>query len=99
LTRAKLDQKRSSGQAWSERKRAVEEYAPNVMRQAERLSSILEMLATGGALDVPGLAGRLGVSAATVRRDLHLLEGQRMLTRTHRGASRKGPLYERPRPC
>ena len=66
------------------------------MRQAERLSSILEMLATGGALDVSGLAGRLGVSAATVRRDLHLLEGQRMLTRTHGGAIGNDVLYELP---
>ena len=66
------------------------------MHQAERLSSILEMLATGGALDVSGLAGRLGVSAATVRRDLHLLEGQRMLTRTHGGAIGNDVLYELP---
>ena len=67
-----------------------------VMRQAERLSSILEMLATGGALDVGGLADQLHVSAATVRRDLHLLEEQRMLTRTHGGAIANDVLYELP---
>ena len=69
---------------------------PSVMRRAERLSSILEMLATGGALDVGGLADDLGVSAATVRRDLQLLEEQRMLTRTHGGAVASDVSYELP---
>src|SRR5207344_2893814 len=42
------------------------------------------------------LAGRLDVSAATIRRDLELLEEQRLLRRTHGGAVSHGVLYELP---
>ena len=67
-----------------------------VMRQAERLAMVLETLAAEGAVDASALADRLGVSAATVRRDLQLLEEQRMLTRTHGGAVAHDVLYELP---
>ena len=66
------------------------------MRQAERYSAVLESLASEGSVDVAGLAGRLGVSASTVRRDLQQLEEQRMLSRTHGGAVALGVLYELP---
>ena len=66
------------------------------MRQAERLSAVLEALASDGAVDVGGLAERLGVSAATIRRDLRLLDDQQMLTRTHGGALAHGVQYELP---
>ena len=66
------------------------------MRQAERLSAILEGLSADGSVGVAQLAERLGVSAATVRRDLELLEQQRMLSRTHGGAVAQGVLYELP---
>ena len=66
------------------------------MRQAERLSAILERLSREGAVDVADLATRLGVSAATARRDLQLLEDQRMLSRTHGGAVPRDLLYELP---
>ena len=66
------------------------------MRQAERLSTVLEELAADGSVDVGSLVSRLGVSAATIRRDLQLLEGQRMLTRTHGGAVAHDVLYELP---
>jgi DeoR family transcriptional regulator of aga operon len=66
------------------------------MRQAERLNAILEELASDGAVGVAELVARLGVSAATVRRDLELLEEQRLLTRTHGGAVGHGVLYELP---
>lgn len=66
------------------------------MSQAERLSSILEELAADGAVQVASLAGRLRVSAATIRRDLDLLEEQRLLSRTHGGAVPLGVLYELP---
>ena len=56
------------------------------MRQAERVAAVLETLAADGTVDVTALVERLGVSAATVRRDLQLLEQQRMLSRTHGGA-------------
>jgi len=66
------------------------------VRQAERLSAILEGLSADGSVGVAQLAERLGVSAATVRRDLELLEQQRMLSRTHGGAVAQGVLYELP---
>ncbi len=68
----------------------------NGMRQTERLSAILEQLASDGAVEVAHLAGRFGASVATVRRDLQLLEEQRMLDRTHGGAVARGVMYELP---
>lgn len=66
------------------------------MRQTDRLSSILEQLAADGTVAVGELASRLGASPATVRRDLQLLEEQRMLNRTHGGAVARDLLYELP---
>jgi DeoR family transcriptional regulator of aga operon len=64
--------------------------------QAERLSSILEELATDGTVAVASMAHRLHVSAATIRRDLDLLQEQRLLARTHGGAVPLGVVYELP---
>ena len=66
------------------------------MRQAERVAVVLEALASDGSVDVAELVERLGVSAATVRRDLQLLEEQRLLNRTHGGAVAHDVLYELP---
>jgi DeoR family transcriptional regulator, aga operon transcriptional repressor len=66
------------------------------MRQTERLSAILESLAADGGVEVTELCETLGVSAATVRRDLQLLERQRLLTRTHGGAVGHDVSYELP---
>jgi DeoR family transcriptional regulator, aga operon transcriptional repressor len=66
------------------------------MLQADRLSAILEELSDGGTVGVAELRERLGVSAATIRRDLELLEQQRLLTRTHGGAVAQGVSYELP---
>ena len=66
------------------------------MRQAERLSEILERLSDGGSVAVAGLARDLGASPATVRRDLQLLEEQHLLARTHGGAVAHGVVYELP---
>jgi DeoR family transcriptional regulator, aga operon transcriptional repressor len=66
------------------------------MKQAERLGTILERLAEGGSVAVSDLSGRLGASAATIRRDLELLERRRLLTRTHGGAIAQGVAYELP---
>ena len=60
------------------------------MRQEERLSLILERLADRGSVGVSELAALLGVSTASVRRDLQLLEQQRLLSRTHGGAVASG---------
>jgi DeoR family transcriptional regulator of aga operon len=66
------------------------------MRQPERLNAILEQLSLDGNLSVVEIARSLDVSPATVRRDLRLLEDQRMLERTHGGAVPHGVLYELP---
>jgi DeoR family transcriptional regulator, aga operon transcriptional repressor len=66
------------------------------MRQAERLETILEWLSTNRSLNAADISDQLGVSAATVRRDLAFLESQRLLARTHGGAVAQGVLYELP---
>ncbi len=66
------------------------------MHQAERLGVILEQLAGSGSVGVSELRDRLGVSAATVRRDLEVLEEQRLLTRRHGGAVAQMVSYELP---
>lgn len=60
------------------------------------MSAVLERLSDNGSVGVGDLARDLGVSAATVRRDLQLLEEQRLLSRTHGGAIAHGVLYELP---
>jgi DeoR family transcriptional regulator, aga operon transcriptional repressor len=66
------------------------------VRQAGRLGAILERLSNGGSVAVIDLSRELGVSTATVRRDLRLLEEQRLLARTHGGAVAQGLVYELP---
>jgi DeoR family transcriptional regulator of aga operon len=66
------------------------------MQQSERLGAILERLSTDGSLSVADIATSLDVSAATIRRDLRLLESQHLLGRTHGGAVPQGVLYELP---
>jgi DeoR family transcriptional regulator, aga operon transcriptional repressor len=66
------------------------------MRQEDRLGVILDRLNTHGTVGVTELAADLGVSLASVRRDLELLEDQHLLNRTHGGAVSTGVLYELP---
>lgn len=66
------------------------------MRRADRLGRILDGLAGNGAVSVTDIASDLEVSPATIRRDLQLLESQRLLARTHGGAVAQGVLYELP---
>jgi DeoR family transcriptional regulator of aga operon len=66
------------------------------MRQEERLSLILERLSKDGSVGVTEIAAELGVSTASVRRDLQLLEEQRLLSRTHGGAVANTTVYELP---
>ena len=66
------------------------------MQQPERLGAILERLSADGAVNVVEIARSLDVSSATVRRDLRLLEEQRLLERTHGGAVPHGVTYELP---
>jgi DeoR family transcriptional regulator, aga operon transcriptional repressor len=66
------------------------------VRQAERFGRILERMAGNGTVSVVEIAADLEVSAATIRRDLRVLEAQRLLARTHGGAVAQGVLYELP---
>ena len=66
------------------------------MKRAERLDGILARLASDGSVSVSELTKSLGTSSATVRRDLKLLEQQKLLSRSHGGAVRNGLLYELP---
>lgn len=56
------------------------------MRKVERLSAILDRVSDSGNVDVVELAEVLGVSGATVRRDLQSLSTSGLLVRTHGGA-------------
>jgi DeoR family transcriptional regulator, aga operon transcriptional repressor len=64
--------------------------------KTERLGRILELLARDGTVTVSVLADALGVSEATVRRDLQALGDQRLLERSHGGAVAHGTAHELP---
>jgi DeoR family transcriptional regulator, aga operon transcriptional repressor len=64
--------------------------------KTERFGRILEQLARDGTVTVADLAGQLGVSDATVRRDLQALGDQRLLERSHGGAVAHGTAHELP---
>lgn len=66
------------------------------MKRYERLNAILELLAEDAKLDVDTAAPRLGVSEATIRRDLEYLAEQQLLTRTHGGAVANSTSYDLP---
>ena len=57
-----------------------------VVRKSERLSAILDRVGEHGSVDVAALAKALGVSGATIRRDLQSLSRNQLLVRTHGGA-------------
>lgn len=66
------------------------------MAREARWEALLELLAEEGRIAVEEAADRLGVSPATVRRDLDALAGQRLLRRTRGGALALGVSYELP---
>jgi DeoR family transcriptional regulator of aga operon len=61
-----------------------------------RWTSLLDLLAEQGRLDVDEAADSLHVSTATIRRDLDQLAEQQMLIRTRGGAVPHGVSYELP---
>jgi len=65
-------------------------------RRAERVSTILDRLADTGSVVVTELAAEFGVSLATLRRDLQLMEEQKLLGRTHGGAVALDAAHELP---
>ena len=66
------------------------------LRRADRVSAILDRLAVEHSLDAGELAEEFGVSSATLRRDLQMLEDQKLLSRTHGGALAHDVAYELP---
>lgn len=58
------------------------------VQRKQRLNQIVATIVESVATDVPSLATKFAVSEATVRRDLELLEEQRLITRTRGGATR-----------
>src|SRR3954467_5298632 len=70
--------------------------APSSLRRAARVSAILERVANNGSVDAGHLAGEFRVSPATIRRDLQVLEDQRLLSRAHGGAVAGEVAYELP---
>jgi DeoR family transcriptional regulator, aga operon transcriptional repressor len=64
-----------------------------------RATAIVEEVLREGEVSVEALAARLGVSLATVRRDLAALERQGLVRRTHGGATAVNPVaYDAFRP-
>ncbi|MGQ4617649.1 DeoR family transcriptional regulator [Nocardia sp. R7R-8] len=61
-----------------------------------RWNRLLELLAESGRLSVEEAAERLGVSAATVRRDFTALAAQQLATRTHGGVVATSVAYDLP---
>lgn len=68
----------------------------STLRRADRVSTILSRLAHEGSVDAGRLAREFAVSAATIRRDLQMLEDQKLLARTHGGAVAADVEYELP---
>lgn len=66
------------------------------MSRYRRWNDLLELLACDGQVSVEQAAAALGVSAATVRRDLDDLASQQMLTRIRGGAVARGVTYDLP---
>jgi DeoR family transcriptional regulator of aga operon len=65
-------------------------------KASPRSGSILRLLQKSGSLSTHDLCRELGVSVATMRRDLSALEGQNLLRRTPGGATLIEPLFYEP---
>lgn len=66
------------------------------LHRADRVSAILQRVASLGSVDAGALSTDFGVSPATIRRDLQALEDQKLLSRTHGGAVAVDVAYELP---
>lgn len=66
------------------------------MSRHQRWNALLEMVANEGQLTVEHAAHSLGVSAATIRRDLDQLAQQQMIARTRGGAVAGNVSYQLP---
>lgn len=66
------------------------------MARNQRLNEILEYVSQHGSMDVETAVERIGVSAATVRRDFDELAIRQLATRTHGGINAVGKGYQLP---
>ena len=66
------------------------------MQRSARWTALLEMIAASGRVEIDDAARRLGVSPATVRRDLDELAEQQLLVRTRGGAVAHSVSYDLP---
>jgi DeoR family transcriptional regulator of aga operon len=66
------------------------------MTQQQRLNALLDLVTARGTISIPEITQELDVSAATARRYLTALAEQRLINRTHGGASVLGGGYELP---
>lgn len=66
------------------------------MRRNQRIHQILSAIVAHGSLEVPELAEQFGVSHATIRRDLEVLEQQRLVSRTRGGATTHAAFNDMP---
>ena len=66
------------------------------MTQQQRLNALLELVSDRGNVSIADISEALDISAATARRDLNTLAEQRLVMRTHGGASSLGTGYELP---
>jgi DeoR family transcriptional regulator of aga operon len=65
-------------------------------QRARRLTAILDLVGRQGSVSLSDLTDGLGISPATARRDLTELADQRLVTRTHGGATVAEGRRERP---
>jgi DeoR family transcriptional regulator of aga operon len=66
------------------------------MNRHERLTALMDMVAAREKIDVETSAGELGVSPATIRRDLDHLARRNLLVRTRGGAVASNIAYDLP---
>jgi DeoR family transcriptional regulator of aga operon len=66
------------------------------MTQQQRLNALLDLITERGDVSIPEILKELDISAPTARRYLTALADQRLITRTHGGASVLGSGYELP---
>jgi DeoR family transcriptional regulator, aga operon transcriptional repressor len=66
------------------------------VKKYDRWNALMEVLAANGQIDIDQAAGELGVSSATIRRDLDELTAQQMVVRTRGGAVAYSVSYDLP---
>lgn len=66
------------------------------MQRKHRLNQMVSAIVENTSLDVHALSEMFGVSEATIRRDLGVLEQQRLVHRTHGGATTHAAFHDLP---